>query len=125
MLIKSYTHQIASRKEFEMTKITQQVRQDVADSGVTNGLVFVITMHTTTGIMINESLPCVERDIETALERLVPNDGDYAHAYAPELWHMQRQRAGSSQVHAEQKSLRPSHCRRQNGRRQRAGHLFR
>ena len=38
-------------------------------------------MHTTTGIMINESLPCVERDIETALERLVPNDGDYAHTH--------------------------------------------
>ena len=81
MLIKSYTHQIASRKEFEMTKITQQVREDVANSGVKDGLVFVITMHTTTGIMINESLPCVERDIETTLERLVPNDGVYAHTH--------------------------------------------
>ena len=81
MLIKSYTHQIASRKEFEMTKITQQVRQDVADSGVTNGLVFVITMHTTTGIMINESLPCVEKDIEQTLERIIPTDGDYVHTH--------------------------------------------
>ena len=80
MNIKSYTHDLASRQEFEMIKITEQVRQAVADSGVQNGVVFVISMHTT-AIMINESLPCVEKDIELTLERLIPTDGDYAHTH--------------------------------------------
>ena len=77
MLIKSYTHEIASRQEFEMVKITDQVKE----AGIQNGLVFVISLHTTTAIMINESLPCVEKDIETTLERLVPTDGDYIHTH--------------------------------------------
>lgn len=37
-------------------------------------MVAVITKHTTTGIMINEALPCVEKDIEMQLERIVPKD---------------------------------------------------
>ena len=81
MIIKSYTHEIASRQEFEMVKITDQVQKDVAASGITAGVVFVISMHTTTAIMINESLPCVEKDIELTLERLIPTDGDYVHTH--------------------------------------------
>ena len=81
MIIKSYTHEIASRREFEMVKITDQVQKDVAASGITAGVVFVISMHTTTAIMINESLPCVEKDIELTLERLIPTDGDYVHTH--------------------------------------------
>jgi secondary thiamine-phosphate synthase enzyme len=48
---------------------------------VKNGVVFVISLHTTTGIMINESLPCVEKDIELTLERLIPADGPYVHTH--------------------------------------------
>lgn len=81
MLIKSYTHEVASREEYEMVKITDQVKADVEASGVKNGVVFVITLHTTTSIMINESLPCVEKDIELELERLVPYDYPYAHTH--------------------------------------------
>ena len=93
MIIKSYTHEIASRQEFEMVKITDQVRcqaffKDMGghtgsqgDELITAGVVFVISMHTTTAIMINESLPCVEKDIELTLERLIPTDGDYVHTH--------------------------------------------
>lgn len=81
MLIKSYIKQVASRKEFDMIKITDQVREAVEESGVGNGMVFVICLHTTTAIMINESLPCVEKDIELELERLVPRDYPYAHTH--------------------------------------------
>lgn len=33
-------------------------------SPVKNGLVLVVTAHTTTGIIVNERLPCVEDDIQ-------------------------------------------------------------
>lgn len=48
---------ICADKEFEMIRITDQVRAFVRESGVHNGIVFVITKHTTTGITVNESLP--------------------------------------------------------------------
>lgn len=81
MLIKSYTKRVDSRKEFDMIRITDQVRDAVGESGIENGVVFVICLHTTTAVMINESLPCVEKDIELALERLVPRDYPYAHTH--------------------------------------------
>ena len=71
----------------EMVKITDQVQKDVAASGITAGVVFVISMHTTTAIMINESLPCVEKDIELTLERLIPTDGQFRFSFSPTANH--------------------------------------
>lgn len=70
---------ICARQEFELIKITDRVRSAVEESGVQNGVVFVITEHTTTGITVNESLPCVEADILATLDRLAPEDQPYHH----------------------------------------------
>ncbi len=70
---------ICADKEFEMIKITDSVRQFVTETGIQNGIVFVITEHTTTGIAVNESLPCVEKDIMATLDRLIPEDYPYNH----------------------------------------------
>lgn len=75
------TIQHLSRATEEFFNITDQVRAIVRESGVTNGLVAVITAHTTTGILVNESLPCVETDLNDMLNRLVPLDAPYAHAH--------------------------------------------
>ena len=61
--------------------ITEDVHRIVEESPVNNGVVLVLTAHTTTGIMVNEALPCVETDISETLERLVPLEQDYAHAH--------------------------------------------
>lgn len=61
---------ICAEKEFELIRITDPVREFVAQTGVKNGVVYVITEHTTTGIMVNESLPCVEKDIMETLDRI-------------------------------------------------------
>ena len=44
---------ICAEKEFELIRITDPVREFVAQTGVKNGVVYVITEHTTTGIMVN------------------------------------------------------------------------
>jgi secondary thiamine-phosphate synthase enzyme len=80
-MVKLTVEQVRSTKEFQMIKITDKVREAVEKSGVRNGLVAVITAHTTTGIMTNESLECVEQDIEETLERLIPRDVPYRHAH--------------------------------------------
>ena len=67
-----------STKEFELIKITDDVRQFVAQSKIKNGVVYVILSHTTAGIMVNESLPCLEKDIEATL---IPTNYPYAHAH--------------------------------------------
>ena len=70
---------ICAEKEFELIRITDPVREFVAQTGVKNGVVYVITEHTTTGIMVNESLPCVEKDIMETLDRIAPENYPYHH----------------------------------------------
>lgn len=64
----------------QMIVITEHLRRVVAESGVQNGLAMAVTMHTTTGISVNEALECLESDIDFLLKRLVPEDHPYAHA---------------------------------------------
>jgi secondary thiamine-phosphate synthase enzyme len=64
----------------QMIVVTDQLRDVVAKSGIQNGLAAVITMHTTTGIGVNERVECLESDIDETLKRLVPEDMPYAHA---------------------------------------------
>ncbi len=71
----------SSEKPEQFHQITDQVHKIVEDSSIKKGLVLVVTAHTTTGIIVNEGLPCVETDIGETLERLVPLDSDYAHAH--------------------------------------------
>lgn len=65
----------------EYINITEEVHRLVEESGVKSGIAFVLTAHTTTGIMVNEALPCVEKDISELLEGMVPVDAPYVHAH--------------------------------------------
>lgn len=71
---------VQTTKEMEMIDITDKVVEVVKKSGVKNGVVNVITMHTTTGITVNEGIPCLEEDTLDTLKRLVPEGLDYHHA---------------------------------------------
>lgn len=72
-------NQVTAKKEFEIIRITDDVRSVVEDSKISNGIVYVISEHTTTGITVNENLECVERDILAQMDRLFPDDYPYNH----------------------------------------------
>lgn len=78
-MVKMGTITKITKKEFDLIKITQEVKDFVESSGIENGVVYVITAHTTTGILVNESLKCLETDIEATLDRLIPTVAPYAH----------------------------------------------
>ena len=80
-MVKTFKEKVITHKGFEIIPITELVRKCISQSGITEGLVFVITAHTSSGIMVNENLPCLMTDIEETLERLVPLDHDYAHSH--------------------------------------------
>ena len=74
------TIRILTKQYVELDVITPQVEQIVAESGVKNGVVTVMTKHTTTGVTVNEALECLESDIEVALSLFAPEDRPYSHA---------------------------------------------
>ena len=79
-MFKHETLTICTEEYNQMIVITDHLRQVVAESGVQNGLAAVVTLHTTTGISVNEALECLESDIGDLLGRLAPEDHPYAHA---------------------------------------------
>ena len=70
-----------SRSPEEFYNITKEVHEIIEKSKIKNGMAAVITAHTTTGILVNEGLPCVETDIAETLDRIVPMESNYAHAH--------------------------------------------
>ena len=104
-MVKLYENEVVTKHEFEMINITNEVKKAVADSGIKNGMVAVITKHTTTGIMINEALPCVEKDRNAAGTHCSKRFSLRTYPYASNLWNLFRKCPGSFKVHAGRKSL--------------------
>jgi len=72
--------QVISKHDTEIINITDEVKNAVAESPVENGIVFILSLHTTTGIFVNEGEPDVEADICAHFQKLVPEDAVYRHA---------------------------------------------
>jgi secondary thiamine-phosphate synthase enzyme len=72
-IVKRFT--IVTHHETELINITDRVLEEVKASGVRSGTVFVLSLHTTTGLTVNEGLPDLEQDIADCLRQLVPEEG--------------------------------------------------
>ena len=82
-----------------MVDVTSEVQKAVQRSVVESGLACVFTPHTTAAVTINEhDDPDVARDIVTALEKLVPQKGDYRHYEENSDSHIKSTLSGCSQT---------------------------
>lgn len=59
--------------------VTGAIRDWVVASGITDGLLTLISPHTTARVNVNEREAQLQRDMATYLKRLVPRDGDWLH----------------------------------------------
>ena len=71
---------ILTHHETELIDITSNVLEMVESSGINNGTAFVLSLHTTTAITVNEGLPDLEKDITEMILRLAPEGQAYHHA---------------------------------------------
>jgi secondary thiamine-phosphate synthase enzyme len=71
---------VKTTRRTELVDITREVARAVSDSGVRSGVCHIYVPHTTAGVTINENDdPEVSRDIEAALDKLVPRGAGYRH----------------------------------------------
>ena len=61
-------------------EFTDEVRNFVAKSGISDGLLTVFCRHTSASLVIQENAaPAARRDLEAYFERIAPEDGVYEH----------------------------------------------
>ncbi len=66
-------------KHRQYLHITEKVEEELAKSGIQEGLCFVGAMHTTAGVWINDNEDGLLKDMDTWLEQLAPFKQDYNH----------------------------------------------
>lgn len=82
----------------ELQNVTEQVEKAVRDSGCKQGVCHLYVPHTTAGVIINEGYdPDVARDMESTLDRLVPQSAHYKHAEGNSDSHIKTALVGTSQ----------------------------
>ena len=83
----------------ELKIVTAEIQSAVRDSGCAEGVCHLYVPHTTAGVLINEGYdPDVARDMEAALDKLVPRQANYAHAEGNSDSHIKTALVGSSQT---------------------------
>ena len=80
-MVKHYEFFVMTKDEYYTEYIGDKVKELVADSGVQNGIVSVVTAHTNCSIMVTEPLDCILSDLDVLLHRLVNDDDEYSHAH--------------------------------------------
>ena len=89
--------QTKTRKHTEFVDISGLIQSALKDLKILNGAVTIFVPHTTAGIMINENAdPDVLTDIELALERIVPWNGNYRHGEGNAAAHVKASLLGAS-----------------------------
>lgn len=71
--------EIKTKEPIEVVDITSQVQKAVEESNMESGLCLAYTLHTTTGITVNEAESGLVKDILNMLETLVPRKNGYLH----------------------------------------------
>lgn len=88
---------IRTTKRIELIDITGEIQGIVAKAKIKNGVCFVFCPHTTAGLTINENAdPSVKSDMANTLNKLVPENADYAHSEGNSDSHIKSSLLGAS-----------------------------
>ena len=93
------TLSVKTDRRTQLVDVTAQVQRVVASSGVASETCHLYVPHTTAAITINECAdPDVARDVEGALDRLIPVSGPYRHSEGNSDSHVKAILVGTSQI---------------------------
>ena len=81
MTVRHETITIETKRREETIDITSRVKVAVTRAKIRDGIVAVSVAHTTAAVFVNENAdPDVQKDLQSALERMVPRAAKYEHA---------------------------------------------
>ena len=90
---------VHTSRRTELKDVTREIEAAVRASAVREGICHLYIPHTTAGMIINEGYdPDVARDMEAALDRLVPDSPLFKHAEGNSDAHIKTALVGSSET---------------------------
>jgi secondary thiamine-phosphate synthase enzyme len=90
---------IKTSRRSELKDVTAEIEAAVRESGCADGVCHLYVPHTTAGVLVNEGDdPAVARDIEAALDRMVPHSAGFTHAEGNADSHIKTALIGSSET---------------------------
>ena len=90
---------VKTDRRTQLLDVTAQVQKAVSTAKVSRGVCYLYVPHTTAAITVNECAdPDVARDVEGALDRLVPATGPYLHSEGNSDSHVKSVLVRASQV---------------------------
>jgi secondary thiamine-phosphate synthase enzyme len=93
------TLSVKTDRRTQLVDVTAQVQKAVSASNVADGVCYLYVPHTTAAITINECAdPDVARDVEGAMDRLIPIAGPYRHSEGNSDSHVKSILVGASQT---------------------------
>jgi secondary thiamine-phosphate synthase enzyme len=94
-----YKLDIITNARVELQDITRKVVDIVSESGVSSGVCYLFSMHTTAGITVNEHAdPDVVTDIVEQLDAMVPQHDRYRHREGNSPAHIKASLMGDSET---------------------------
>jgi secondary thiamine-phosphate synthase enzyme len=92
-----HTIHVRTSRRTELRNVTSEIEKFVRASACQSGVCHLYVPHTTAGVLINEGYdPDVARDMEGALDRLVPDSPHFKHAEGNSDSHIKTALVGSS-----------------------------
>lgn len=72
--MKVWSSEIAvnTKGKFQLIDITNEIKQEVKKSKINNGIVSIVSKHTTTAVLLNENEKLLLDDFENVAKRLLP-----------------------------------------------------
>lgn len=83
MICIQHSVKLPTVEPIQIIDITKAVKEKFQETGLKNGILTLISNHTTAFVNINEYEEQLQQDMITYLKRLVPKDGNYAHNINP------------------------------------------
>jgi secondary thiamine-phosphate synthase enzyme len=75
----TYYHWFNTKTKREFIRVTDLVEDQLAESGITEGICLVSAMHITAAVYVNDAESGLIADIEEWLQKLAPEGPDYRH----------------------------------------------
>ena len=88
MTVHTATFRLSTKGFTDIHDITPQVREEVKNSGVANGVATVFISGSTAGITTIEFEPGLKQDLKIAYEKIAPEKAHYHHhaTWGDEMW---------------------------------------